>query len=86
LKDVDRHVLEQVRKEGVGFLEAVRRDVFCELGQGAVDFPRVIQELKAVGFSGWAIVEQDTDASQEGVDPFARAVRSRQYLQKTISL
>ena len=86
LKDVDGAVLEQVRKEGVGFLEAVRRDVFCELGQGAVDFPRVIQELKAVGFSGWAIVEQDTDASQEGVDPFARAVRSRQYLQKTISL
>jgi len=86
LKDVQQPVLEQVRREGVGFLDAVRRDVFCELGQGAVDFPRVIQGLEGAGFSGWAIVEQDTDARQEGVDPFARAVRSRQYLQDTVSL
>ncbi|PYT05464.1 MAG: xylose isomerase, partial [Acidobacteria bacterium] len=36
LKDVRLAVLESVRHEGVGFIEAVRRDVFCELGEGAV--------------------------------------------------
>ncbi len=86
LKDVQPPVLDQVRREGVGFLDAVRRGVFCELGQGGVDFPRVIEGLTNAGFSGWAIVEQDTDARQEGINPFASAVRSREYLRSTINL
>jgi len=86
LKDVRRPVLEQVRSEGIGFLDAVRRGVFCELGQGAVDVPQVIDALKAGGFTGWAIVEQDTDPAQRGVDPFASAVRSRQYLIETVGI
>jgi inosose dehydratase len=86
LKDVRPPVLEIVRREGVGFIEAVRRGVFCELGDGAVDFPKVIDGLTANGFTGWAIVEQDTDVSQEGVDPFASAVRSRKYLRDTIGI
>lgn len=86
LKDVQPAVLDQVRQEGVGFLDAVRRGVFCELGQGGVDFPRAIEGLINAGFSGWAIVEQDTDARQEGVNPFASAVRSREYLRSTINL
>jgi len=86
LKDVQQPILEHARKEGIGFLDAVRRGVFCELGEGAVDFPAVIEGLKSNGYSGWAIVEQDTDARQEGVDPFASAVRSRQYLRNTIGI
>jgi inosose dehydratase len=64
----------------------VRRGVFCELGEGAVDFPKVIEGLAASGYSGWAIVEQDTDTRQEGVNPFASAVRSRQYLQNILDI
>lgn len=84
LKDVRPAALDQMKREGVGFLDAVRRGVFCELGEGAVDFPKVIEGLLASGYSGWAIVEQDTDARQEGVNPFASAVRSRQYLRNIL--
>ncbi len=86
LKDVQKPVLEQVRQEGIGFLDAVRRGVFCELGQGAVNIREVIKGLTNNGYSGWAIVEQDTDARQAGVDPFASAVRSRQYLRSSIGI
>ncbi len=86
LKDVQPAVLDQVKEERVGFLSAVRRGVFCELGEGAVDFPKVIEGLAASGYSGWAIVEQDTDPRQEGIDPFASAARSRQYLRDTIGI
>jgi inosose dehydratase len=86
LKDVQQPVLEEVRREHAGFLDAVRRGVFCELGQGAIDFPKVVAGLLSSGYTGWAIVEQDTDARQEGIDPFASAVRSRQYLHKTINI
>lgn len=86
LKDVRVAVLESVRREGVGFLEAVRREVFCELGEGAVDFPSIKQGLISCDYDGWAIVEQDVDADQPGVQPFESAVRSRRYLRETIGI
>jgi inosose dehydratase len=85
-KDVRLSVLESVRREGVGFLEAVRREVFCELGDGAVDFPNIKQGLMNCGYEGWAIVEQDVDAGQPGVQPFESAVRSRRYLSDVVGL
>ena len=83
-KDVQSGVLEAVRREGVDFLEAVRRGVFSELGEGAVNLPGVIQELQACAYDGWAVVEQDVDSSQPNVRPLESARRSRQYLRKVI--
>lgn len=86
LKDVRPDVLQSVREDGVGFLSAVRRGVFCELGEGAVNFPAITKELINVGYKGWALVEQDVDADQPGVNPYESAVRSRKYLRDVIGL
>lgn len=86
LKDVQPEVLQSVREDGVGFLDAVRRGVFCELGDGTVDFPAVAQGLMACGYQGWALVEQDVDVDQPGVNPYNSAVRSRQYLRDVLGL
>jgi inosose dehydratase len=86
LKDVQPEVLQAVREGGVDFLDAVRRGVFCELGEGALDVPAIAQGLKACGYKGWALVEQDVDANQPGVNPFESGVRSRQYLRDVIGL
>lgn len=86
LKDIRPAVLDEVRRDGADFLEAVRRDVFCELGEGAVDFPQVISALIAAGFDGWAIVEQDTDVTKPGARPLESATRSRCYLRDRIGL
>lgn len=59
LKDCDPAVHQQVRDEGLDYLQAVEAGVFCELGQGIVDFPAVIAEMEKIGYDGWAIVEQD---------------------------
>lgn len=59
LKDCDGDVLQRVRDEGLGYFEAVEAGIFCELGQGIVDFPAVIAEMQKRGYDGWAIVEQD---------------------------
>jgi len=64
----------------------VRRGVFCELGEGAVNLDKVIQDIVAGGNSEWAIVEQDVDTRSEGVQPFESALRSRQYLRKVIGI
>lgn len=86
LKDVQRPVLEAARREGLGFLAAVRRGLFCELGDGAVDLKTVIQEMSDEGYSDWAIVEQDVDTRNADVNPLASAVRSRQFLRDVIGI
>ena len=86
LKDVQLPVLKAARQNEVGFLEAVHRGVFCELGDGAVDLNKVIQEMIAAGYSGWAIVEQDVDTRSAGVKPLESAIRSRQYLRDVIGI
>ncbi len=86
LKDVQLPVLAAARRDGVGFLEAVRRGVFCELGEGAVDLKQVIGDMAAGGYSDWAIVEQDVDTRNADVKPFASALRSRQYLRDVIGI
>jgi inosose dehydratase len=80
LKDVRAKVLDQVRREKIGYLEAIRRGVFCELGEGGVDLPGVIRGLQAAGYDGWAVFEQDIDPTQPGVNPEESAARSREYL------
>jgi inosose dehydratase len=86
LKDVQLPILESARRDGIGFLEAVRRGVFCELGAGTVDLNKVIADMTAGSYSGWAIVEQDVDTRNPDVQPFESARRSREYLQNVIGI
>ena len=60
LKDARRAVLGRITAEGAP-LEAIwRRRAFCRLGQGDVDVDGVLDALRAIGYSGWLVVEQDT--------------------------
>jgi inosose dehydratase len=86
LKDVQLQILEEARRHRVGFLEAVRRGVFCELGDGAVDLNTVLQEVIAGGYSEWAIVEQDVDTRSGNGNPSESARRSREYLRDVIGI
>jgi inosose dehydratase len=86
LKDVRPPVLETVRRKKIGYLDAIRMGVFCELGDGGVNLTGVIQKLIEAGFDGWAVFEQDVDTSQPGCNPVESATRSRVYLKKTVGL
>lgn len=83
LKDVRPAVLADVLRDRIPYLDAIRRGVFCELGEGAVDVPAVIHELENAGFNGWAVFEQDVDPTIPGTNPKASAARSREYLRRT---
>lgn len=82
LKDVDERKLERARQEGWTFEMALRTYLFPRLGQGVVDFPAIMASLRAAGFDGWAVVEQDT---QEG-EPLMAAAANRSYLRDTFAL
>jgi inosose dehydratase len=77
-KDCDLRVAEEARARSLGYLAAVRAQLFCELGAGGVDFGQVVSVLKSHGYQGWIVVEQDVFPGYG--TPKESARRSREYL------
>jgi inosose dehydratase len=77
-KDCEPTIAAQARNEGWDYNLAVGRGLFCELGQGEVDFAAVLQELKIIDYDGWIVVEQDVLPSMG--TPREAAQRNRAYL------
>ena len=81
-KDVDPAVRERVVGERVGFYEACAQGLFCNLGDGVVDFAGLRDALAAHGYDGWGTVEQDCDP-RAAVAPLDDARANREFLQRT---
>lgn len=79
-KDIDPVVKANVVESRTGFYDACGQGIFCNLGQGDVDFPAVRQVLLDAGFEGWCTVEQDCDPTLGNTDPLADASGNRAYL------
>jgi inosose dehydratase len=78
-KDIDPTVKARAIAARTGFYDACAEGIFCNLGQGDVDFPAVRQLLLDAGFDGWCTVEQDCDPAGE-TSPVADARVNRAYL------
>jgi inosose dehydratase len=84
-KDLDAKKLEQIRAERTPMHAAWRQGVFVPLDEGCIDFEKLTDLLRGVGYGGWIIVEQDTVADEHGrlsPDPLECAKRSREYLRR----
>ncbi len=79
-KDIDPKVKADVIANRTGFYDACGQGIFCNLGEGDVDFPRVREILLENGFEGWCTVEQDCDPTLD-VNPIDDARANREYLQ-----
>ena len=78
-KDTDPAVKSDVIANRTGFYDACGQGIFCNLGDGEVDFPAVRQVLLDAGFSGWCTVEQDCDPAGD-TSPIGDARANREYL------
>ena len=79
-KDCDEAVATHARASDLGYLAAVRNQLFCELGRGGVDFANVVATLQRLGYDGWIVVEQDVFPGQGTPEESAR--RSREFLRR----
>jgi inosose dehydratase len=77
-KDHEPNVARQSREQQWDGPTSVGHGVFCELGQGNVDFPAVLQVLRDIGYDGWIVVEQDVLPGMG--TPKESARRNREYL------
>lgn len=89
LKDVDRGVAVQVQDGRLSYTEAVRRGMYRPLGTGDVDVASIVGALRAHGYDGWYVMEQDTILVEEPVgrgpldDVSASAEHLRAVLDRT---
>lgn len=77
-KDCQPEVAARARAGAWDYFQALRHGVFCELGQGCVDFPAVLGWLKRRGYRGYVLVEQDVLPGMG--EPRESARRNREYL------
>ena len=86
VKDVRLDVVRQVVDERADVLEGWRRGMFCELGAGDVDLPAFFDALRATGYDGWVVVEQDRiPRPDEELRESAEAqIRNREWLREHV--
>lgn len=77
-KDCQPEVARRARAEQWNYFTALGHGVFCELGQGCVDFPALLRRLAARGYDGYVLVEQDILPGMG--TPKESARRNREYL------
>ena len=82
-KDFDPGIAQLSREVQGDYFDAIKRGVFCKLGEGAVDFGEIVDYLHEIGYSDWIVVEQDVLPGMG--HPKACAQANRDYL-KTLGL
>ncbi|MEV3905036.1 sugar phosphate isomerase/epimerase [Mycobacterium sp. NPDC050551] len=82
LKDVDAALAAQVQSGELTYTEAVRTGMYTPLGAGDVDIATIVTTLRANGFDGWFVMEQDTilDGEPTGPGPVADVRASVDFL------
>lgn len=82
-KDCDPMVLMKSQAAGWDYFTSLRNGIFCELGQGCVDFAAVKAWLELHNYDGYVTVEQDLLPGMG--TPKQSALRNREYL-RTLGL
>lgn len=79
LKSIDPVIIRRVNEENLSFGEAVILGVACEPAKGSTNFAELRDSMDAVGWNGFAIVEQDMFPLTTKNIPAPIAERSRRY-------
>ncbi|MEV6066819.1 TIM barrel protein [Nocardia sp. NPDC052001] len=60
LKDVRLAIADEVRSGRMEYSRAVREGMYVPLGRGDVDIAALVHAVRAAGYTGWFVLEQDT--------------------------
>ncbi|MCX7349066.1 MAG: TIM barrel protein, partial [Alphaproteobacteria bacterium] len=79
LKDIDPVKRQDVVSNGIEFYKACADTMFCQMGEGEIDFKAFRKLLLSIGYDGWCTVEQDC-APDAVVSRVKVARANREYL------
>jgi inosose dehydratase len=71
----------------MSYLQAVQAGVFAPLQSGSINIPAVVAILRATGYNGWMVVEQDVDLGMPNhPDPLSGATAARDFIREAIGV
>ena len=71
-KDIRPDVVADVRANNRSFLDAVIAGAFTVPGDGCIDFQAVADQLKAMDYSGWIVVEAEQDPAKANPHDYSK--------------
>jgi inosose dehydratase len=85
-KDVDARLARRVQDGRLTYTDGVRDGMYRPLGSGDVDVPAIVGSLRARGYDGWYVLEQDTILTGEphGDGPVADVRASAEFLRSVL--
>jgi inosose dehydratase len=85
-KDVDARLARRVQDGRLTYTQGVRGGMYRPLGSGDVDVSAIVGSLRARGYSGWYVLEQDTILTEEPRDtgPVTDVWASAEYLRSVL--
>lgn len=86
LKQVRANILEQMRKDGMSFWDALKAGIFTVPGdpEGMLDLDPILEILDESGYQGWLLVEAEQDPAK--ANPLKYAGIARQYIRSKTGL
>ncbi|MET9228635.1 TIM barrel protein [Lentzea sp. NPDC003310] len=86
LKDVRDEIAAKVRSGELSYTDAVEQGIYVPLGDGDVDVEALVQSVQEAGYTGWFVLEQDTQLKDGSpVDkPLQDTARSLAHLSKIL--
>ncbi|MDX8034684.1 TIM barrel protein [Lentzea sp. BCCO 10_0856] len=66
LKDVRDEIAAKVRSGELSYTDAVEQGIYVPLGDGDVDVEALVKLVQEAGYTGWFVLEQDTQLKDAG--------------------
>ena len=79
-KDLNPRIDEEAAKNNYDYFKSVEEGLFCELGEGNVDFKSIVGILKEKDYDRWIVVEQDILPGMGS--PKGYAMKNRKFIKK----
>lgn len=79
-KDVEPDLLARMQAGEIDYMSAVGEGLYCDLGDGIVDWAGFAAAIDEIGFDGWVVAEEDQILVPGRRAPFESNVRNRAFL------
>ncbi len=85
-KDVEPKLLAKLQAGEIDYVSAVGQGLYCDLGEGIVDWEGFAAAIDEIGFEGWVVAEEDQVLVPGRQAPFESNVRNRAFLAELLGV
>lgn len=85
-KDVEPALLARMQHGEIGYFQAVADGLYCDLGEGIVDWDGFARAVDAISYSGWVVAEEDQMLVPGRRAPFESNIANRAFLAQLLGV